>query len=288
MKVNITVITYFIVCFWSIILRAEVVVTKDIDYTEKSNYADDRDLLDLYMPQGVKEAPVIVFFHGGALLYGDKTYAKGIAARLGESGLGLVAANYRLSPAHAHPSHVQDAAAATAWVINNIASYGGDPENVFVAGHSSGAYLAALVAVDSSLMEKHNIGQETLKGTILISPFLYVEETAPERITSNSVYKSIWGEKKEDWLKASVSGFIGPDRNDILVIYADGDDLWRKEQNERFVRDLKSEGNSNVSATEVRNRTHTTVMSAILEDDDQVGELMINFIRSLEKTDAKK
>ena len=150
MKSHIPIVVYFIICFWSVALKAKVVVTKDIDYISESDYADGRDLLDVYMPEGAKKAPVIVFLHGGALLYGDKTYGKGIAASLVESGVGLVSANYRLSPDHAHPSHVQDAAAATAWVINNIAAYGGDPENVFIAGHSAGAYLAALLAIDSS------------------------------------------------------------------------------------------------------------------------------------------
>ena len=282
MKSHIPIVVYFIICFWSVALKAKVVVTKDIDYISESDYADGGDLLDVYMPEGAKKAPVIVFLHGGALLYGDKTYGKGIAASLVESGVGLVSANYRLSPDHAHPSHVQDAAAATAWVINNIATYGGDPENVFIAGHSAGAYLAALLAIDSSLIEKHNIDKGALKGTVLISPFLYVEETAPERITTNPVYKSIWGDKKEGWLKASVSGFIGADQNNILVIYADGDDLWRKEQNTRFVRDLKSEGNSNVTAIEVGNRTHITIMSEILEQDDQVSKLIVNFINEFE------
>lgn len=282
MKSHIPIVVYFIICFWSVALKAKVVVTKDIDYISESDYADGRDLLDVYMPEGAKKAPVIVFLHGGALLYGDKTYGKGIAASLVESGVGLVSANYRLSPDHAHPSHVQDAAAATAWVINNIAAYGGDPENVFIAGHSAGAYLAALLAIDSSLIEKHNIDKGALKGTVLISPFLYVEETAPGRITTNPVYKSIWGDKKEGWLKASVSGFIGADQNNILVIYADGDDLWRKEQNTRFVRDLKSEGNSNVTAIEVGNRTHITIMSEILEQDDQVSKLIVNFINEFE------
>lgn len=282
MKSHIPIVVYFIICFWSVALKAKVVVTKDIDYISESDYADGRDLLDVYMPEGAKKAPVIVFLHGGALLYGDKTYGKGIAASLVESGVGLVSANYRLSPDHAHPSHVQDAAAATAWVINNIAAYGGDPENVFIAGHSAGAYLAALLAIDSSLIEKHNIDKGALKGTVLISPFLYVEETAPGRITTNPVYKSIWGDKKEGWLKASVSGFIGADQNNILVIYADGDDLWRKEQNTRFVRDLKFEGNSNVTAIEVGNRTHITIMSEILEQDDQVSKLIVNFINEFE------
>jgi acetyl esterase/lipase len=82
MKASTTLIVYFIICFWSIALSAEALVTKDIDYLSEVNYEGDRDLLDVYMPQGAKKAPVIVFFHGGALLYGDKTYGKGIAASL--------------------------------------------------------------------------------------------------------------------------------------------------------------------------------------------------------------
>jgi acetyl esterase/lipase len=283
MKTHKALIVYLVVCFWSVVLKAEVVETRDIDYMIADDYLDGRDLLDIYMPEDAKKVPVIVFLHGGALLYGDKTYGKEIAASLVASGVGLVSANYRLSPDHAHPSHVRDAAAATAWVINNIAAYGGDPANVFVAGHSAGAYLAALLAVDRSLMEEHNLSQSAVKGTVLISPFLYVEETAPDRIASNPATKSIWGEQKEDWLKASVTGFIGPNINNILVIYADGDDLWRKEQNERFVQDLKSEGNFNVTAAEVRNRTHTTIISKVLEQDDQVGDLIFSFVTKLQK-----
>lgn len=254
------------------------VVTNDIDYLIESSYKDGRDLLDIYMPEGADMVPVIVFFHGGNLLAGDKTSGRGIGSRVAESGIGLVSANYRLSPDYAHPSHVEDAAAATAWVIHNIESYGGDPKNVFIAGHSSGAYLAALLAVDSSLIGKHNLDSSVIKGAVLISPFLYVEETAPDRISQNPVYKTIWGEESEGWLNASVTPFIGPDRDNILVIYADGDDPWRKNQNERFVQALTAEGNSNVNAIEVYNRTHTTLMSAILEQDDQIGGLISDFI----------
>ncbi len=288
MKASITISIYFMVCFWHIALRAEAVITENIDYLSDVNYADGRDLLDVYMPQGAIDAPVIVFFHGGGLLAGDKTYGKTIATSLVKRGFGVVSANYRLSPNYAHPAHVQDTAAATAWVINNIAAYGGDAKNVFIAGHSAGAYLAALLAIDRSYLEKHTLGIDAVKGTILISPFLYVEETAPERIASNPIFKSIWGDKRDGWLKASVTPYIGPDRDNILVIYADGDDAWRKEQNRRFVAGLQREGNSNVAALEVANRNHRTIMSDILKQDDQIGNVVVNFSSQLVGASSKK
>ena len=64
-------------------------------------------------------------------------------------------ASYRLTPSVMHPAHVQDAATATAWVVDNIAPYGGDPENVYVAGHSAGAYLAALLTLDPTHLGAH-------------------------------------------------------------------------------------------------------------------------------------
>ena len=288
MKTTLSVIIYSMFFLYSVTAKSELALTQDIDYISESSYSEGRDLLDIYMPASAEKVPVVVFFHGGALLFGDKTYGKPMAASLVERGFGLVSANYRLSPNHAHPAHVQDAAAATAWVINNIAQYGGDPENVFIAGHSAGAYLAALLAVDPALVEKHTMAKGAVKGAILISPFLYVEETAPQRIATKAVYKSIWGETKEAWLAASVTDFIGPGRDNILVMYADGDDLWRKKQNERFVRDLTSAGNFNVSAIEVKNRTHTTILSNISAEDDQVSELMANFISKLGRTDKGK
>jgi acetyl esterase/lipase len=257
-------------------LTAQVVVTRDVDYRGEAVYDDSRDLLDIYMPEGVDHAPVVVFFHGGALLEGEKGSGAGVARRLAEHGIGLVSANYRLSPAFQHPAHVQDAAAATAWVVHNIASYGGAPDAVYVGGHSAGAYLAALLAVDAALLGAHGI--DGIAGAVLVSPFLYVEETARDRIAQDSIHGSIWGDDAQGWRQASVTPHIGPDRDNILLIYADGDDAWRKEQNERFARAMRAAGNRHVSTVEVPNRDHGSLIGAILEEDDRVGMLIGDFI----------
>lgn len=123
----------------SILVDAQVIVTKDVDYMNDSVYDNGKDLLDIYMPQGKKNVPVIVYFHGGALLMGDKSWGEDIGNKIAESGIGLVSVNYRLSPEFQHPTHVNDAAAATAWVIKNIDGYGGNPQKVYVGGHSAGA-----------------------------------------------------------------------------------------------------------------------------------------------------
>ncbi len=257
--------------------NAQIVVTKDVDYIEGSNYKNGRDLLDIYMPQSKKNVPVIVYFHGGALTMGDKSWGEDIGTKLAKTGIGMVSVNYRLSPEFQHPSHVNDAAAATAWVLKKIDEYGGDPQKVYVGGHSAGAYLAALLAIDSSLLKIHEIEYNMLKGAVLISPFLYVEETAKNRIELDSTYQP-WGDDPLSWRRASVKPHILPNRDNILLIYADGDDAWRKEQNERFASAMLAAGNDRIFTEEVPNRTHSTLLSAILESYDKIVDLLHDFV----------
>ena len=119
-------------------VSAQGVVVHDVDCVRGAGY-EGKDLLDIYMPKGADRVPVIVFFHGGGLRAGDKGIGQVVAERFVPRGIGVVSASYRLSPSVMHPAHVQDAASATAWVLENIDRYGGNPENVYVSGHSAGA-----------------------------------------------------------------------------------------------------------------------------------------------------
>ncbi|MUP44700.1 alpha/beta hydrolase [Gramella sp. BOM4] len=276
--IRIAYTTALLIILSSVLVNAQVTVTSNIDYITDSVYDENKDLLDIYMPEGKKDVPVIVYFHGGALLVGNKNMDKDFGYKVAESGIGLVSANYRLSPDFKHPAHLNDAAAATAWVINNIEAYGGNPQKVYVAGHSAGAYLAALLAIDFSVLQAQQIEQSQIKGAILISPFLFVEETAKVRIERDSIYKTIWGNDPQGWIQASVTPHILPNRDNILLIYADGDDDWRKEQNERFATAMRAAGNVNVFTKEVPNRNHMTLLSAVLDNDDMIVNLIGDFV----------
>jgi len=270
-----TIIPFLLVLAVTLPVGAEqlqTVTALDVDYLAAADYADAKDKLDIYMPLGATGAPVVVYFHGGGLMYGDKNLGQVVAERLLAQGIGLVSANYRLSPGVMHPAHVQDAAAATAWVYNNIAEYGGDPRKLYVGGHSAGAYLAALLALDPQHLQQHDMALSDIRGAIPISPFLYVEETARDRS------KSIWGEVPLDWLAASVTPHVTAGKPPMLLIYADGDDPWRRAQNEKLARELTMIGNEAVRAVEVSNRDHTSLISEINAADDQIGGLVATFI----------
>ncbi len=113
--------------------------------------ADGRNLLDVYGPQqGASAAPVLLQVHGGGWVYGDKEHqGKPLMNHLASQGWVCVAINYRLSPAHAFPAHLVDVKRALAWIRENIAEHGGDPDFVAITGGSAGGHLCSLVALSA-------------------------------------------------------------------------------------------------------------------------------------------
>jgi len=227
--------------------------------------------LDVYAPQGATAAPVIVWFHGGALLEGDKQDEAEIAARFADAGFVTVAANYRLSPAVAHPAHVQDAAAAVAWAIDNARTYGGDPARVFVGGYSAGAYLAALLATDERYLAAHQQSPSVLRGVILVSGFFWVERpgVAPDRP------KTVWGGDPSAWADASPAHHLRDGMQPHLVIYADGDDEWRRQQNTEYAETLKNAG----ELLMVHDRNHTTIHTTLGQPKQLVMKQVVEFVQ---------
>ena len=109
--------------------------------------------------------------HGGGWRTGDKgseSQGRQKASFFTAHGFVYVSVNYRLSPEVQHPAHVEDVAKALAWIVDHIASYGGDPKQIFLMGHSAGAHLAALVTADEGLSKNLESPRRCLSGVILL------------------------------------------------------------------------------------------------------------------------
>jgi len=251
-------------------------VVRDIAYVPNANYADNKDKLDLYLPEGRTNVPVIVSYYGGALMAGDKSQQAFIGQRFASAGFATAVVNYRLSPAVMHPAHIQDAAASFAWVKRNIAKYGGNPDQVFVIGHSAGAYLVALLATDERYVAAHKLSLRDIRGVVPVSAFYWVERTgvAPDRD------KSVWGTDKTVWADASPAHHLRQDAPPMLVLYADGDDEWRRQQNVEMAQVLKAAGSKTVEIAQIAARTHNTIWSKVAEPNDETAEKIIQFVRA--------
>lgn len=119
----------------------------DIRYTVKTDdYARERLKLDVYYPEGLKDCPVVVWFHGGGLVGGNKE----IPDQLKKKGWVVVGVNYRLLPKVTVRETMDDAAEAVAWVFRHAADYGGDPGKIIVTGHSAGGYISMLLCLNKA------------------------------------------------------------------------------------------------------------------------------------------
>jgi acetyl esterase/lipase len=143
----------------------DLTITRDIAYGEKP-----RQKLDVYVPKNVApNAPVIIFFYGGAWQDGDKKDFLFVAQALAGTGAIVVVPNYRTYPEVTYPGFLDDGAAAAAWTVRNIANYGGDPKSIFLSGHSSGAYIAIMLVLDRDYLTQAGVGDVKLAGGIGIS-----------------------------------------------------------------------------------------------------------------------
>jgi acetyl esterase/lipase len=120
-----------------------VEVTRSIPYGEGA-----RRTLDVYRLNAAAAAPVVVFFYGGSWQTGSKQIYQFVAAALARQGYVVVVPDYRVYPEIRYPGFLDDGARALRWVKDNAARFGGDPKTLFVMGHSAGAYMAAMLALD--------------------------------------------------------------------------------------------------------------------------------------------
>lgn len=239
-------------CAVSSVAQTKYELKKDISYTditEADSYRRERCKLDVYYPEGKKDFPVAVWFHGGGLEGGEKH----IPDELKDKGIAVVSVNYRLSPNAVNPAYTEDAAAAVAWVFKNIELYGGSIQDIYVSGHSAGGYLTLMVGLDKSYLEKYGIDADRIKGLVPISGqtnthyTIRKERGIPQNLPVIDAYAP---------LNQSRAG-IPP----ILLISGDRnlEMTARYEENLHLESILKSFGNKEVTLYEVQGFDHGSV-----------------------------
>jgi acetyl esterase/lipase len=135
--------------------------------------AQERQVLDVYTPDGAKDLPVVFWIHGGGWQAGDKTDVQIKPRVFAERGFVFVSTNYRLLPQVEMEVLIRDVAKALGWVHKNIAGYGGDPRRIFVMGHSAGAQLAALLCIDDRYLKAEGVPFDVLKGCVPVDGDTY-------------------------------------------------------------------------------------------------------------------
>ncbi|MDP9956715.1 acetyl esterase/lipase [Epilithonimonas hungarica] len=128
-------------------------------------YINSQCKLNFYYPTNAKNFPTVIWFHGGGLTGGNNELPK----ELLNENIAVVSVEYRLAPKVKAPAYIEDAAAATAWVFENIEKYGGNKNLIFESGHSAGGYLAMMITLDKKYLQKYKIDADQIAGLIPFS-----------------------------------------------------------------------------------------------------------------------
>ena len=180
-----------------------------------------RQALDVYRPveRGLAPEPVVVFFYGGRWQSGNRRDYAFIAHTLAEKGIVTVVPDYRVYPEVRFPSFVQDGADAVKWVKRNISSYGGDPERVFLMGHSAGAHIAAMIAFD-----EHYLGRPMDSG--MLAGFIGLAGPYDFLPLSSRTLKDLFG-PPDRYPDSQPVNFVDGGESPALLLHGDEDStVW--------------------------------------------------------------
>jgi len=238
--------------------------------TAADSYIQERCVLDVYYPDNVQDYPTIVWFHGGGLTSGSKH----IPAGLKDKGMAVVAVNYRFYPKIKAPVYIEDAAAAVAWTFQHISDFGGDPDQIFVSGHSAGGYLASMIGLDKSWLKVHDIDADQIAGLI---PF------SGHTITHFTVRQERGIDGKQPIIDELAPLYhVRADAPPLLLITGDREMelLGRYEENAYMMRMMKIAGHQDTRLMELDGYGHNMVAPAL--------PLLIREVKRIVKTKTKK
>jgi acetyl esterase/lipase len=248
--------------------------------------------LDLYAPAGATQAPVVLFIHGGSLEESGERRSSPMYAPVcpGLVARGMVCAtmDYRLSPSFRWPAMPEDVAAAVRWLEDSVASRGGDPHHIVLAGHSSGCLLAALVALDSIYLKQSGLTTDAIAGVVAMGCTLAPWDTAgkginPERLAQRFARddsdRQLYGTLA--WrLRANPTAWIGPTAPPFLVLVAESERFFPSilEEGAHFVcrmRELERSADIRI----LSGRRHITTTTGFADAADPVANLVADFVR---------
>jgi len=194
----------------------------DGTYTANRNLEygpDPSNKLDVYQPLDGDGYPVVVFFHGGSWTRGSREDYKFIGEALASRGILTLVAGFRQYPQVRYPDFLADCARAVAWAAREASLYGGDSRRLYVMGHSSGAYNAAMLALDPRWLSSAGLAPTALAGWIgLAGPydFLPVQDPDAQPVFNHPDYPA--GSQPIDYVtKDAPPTFLGAAASDDLV-----------------------------------------------------------------------
>jgi triacylglycerol lipase len=248
--------------------RADIEVTKDLAYGPH-----ERQHLDIHVlkgERGEEPAPVVVTFHGGGLIGGSREGIAQVAEYFATLGYVGVNGGYRLAPESTWPEGGRDVAAAVTWLHDHVAEYGGDPEQIYVLGISTGSFHAATYVFRPELLPE---GSARPAGAILVSgPYTFDFET-PSR--GELAY---FGEDRSRWPEMVVPGNVTRADIPVLMMTAEWDNARYTRSYALLFEELVIEHGVVPRYLQSLGHNHLSQLLSVGTADTSVSSIIVDFI----------
>jgi triacylglycerol lipase len=245
----------------------EIAVAKDLAYG-----AHERQRVDVHTraTRPADPMPVIVVFHGGGLIGGSRTATTNVADYFASLGYVGVNGGYRLAPDAKWPDGARDIAAAVTWLREHVAEYGGDPEQIFVAGISTGALHAATYVFRPELVPAEAARPA---GAILVSgPYTFDFDTAGR---GELAY---FGEDRSRWPEMVVPGHVTRADIPVLLTTAEWDNARYTKAFAELFAELVTEHGAAPRYLQSLGHNHSSQLLSVGTADQSVSSVIVDFI----------
>ncbi len=236
-----TAIEFIITVFALIFSLSSCSVRKyeDVPYLENSTLTVTPTLNIFTSKKKEKQdSPVLIFVHGGNWNSGKKEFYNFFGNNFARKGVTTVVVGYSLSPKVNYDVMADQTAQAIQWIKNNISQFNGDPNQIFLTGHSAGGHLLALAAMNP----KYNIEPGTISGIILndaagLDMHHYLQNNPP---TSGNDYLTTWTNDPENWKDASPIFYLNENTPPFLIYLGKKTYPSITTANQRFLQEIRS------------------------------------------------
>jgi acetyl esterase/lipase len=211
--------------------------------------SDARQKLDVYRLSPLRSdvaagstQPVVVFFYGGGWSSGEKHEYRFVAESIASLGYVVVIPNYRLYPDVSFPAFVEDGAAAVRWTHHHASEYGGDSARMFLMGHSAGAHIASLIALDPKYLRAVGMDRSQISGMVgLAGPYDFIPRKQDRAVFGLPPTDDAPGGENRDYQPIEhVDGKAPP----MLLIHGLADDICAPSNSEALAKRITAAGGS--------------------------------------------
>jgi len=258
------------------VFAADPVVHRDLPYAGTKS---EKQTLDVYAPAQGKDHPVVFWIHGGGWQHGDKREVDKKPPAFVDKGFVFVSTNYRFVPDVTPKGIAQDVAKAFRWTHDHATDFGGDPNTIFVMGHSAGAQLASLICTDERYLKAERLPLSIVKGCIPVDGDTYdlPMQIATVEKKRADFFKGAFGDEQSQSDLSSVTD-VGRGKNipPFLLLYV-ADHPETKAQAQRLAKILREAGiSAQLFAAEGTN--HVKLNADLGPPDDKPTQAVFEFL----------